>query len=176
MGEATASGGELITFWGLAWRQLAALGDLPWQPECNTATPAAAGKKQRRQETPHVPNSSSPVWIVSHMPTSVPRQISLLRELVRLANSTSALDIGVGFGKYGVLLREYMDVCRGRYDRPLWQARLDGIEVHAAYANPIWSFVYNDMFIGDALSIVPALKNHYDVVLAIDVIEHFDRQ
>jgi hypothetical protein len=42
------------------------------------------------------------------MPTSHPHQLNQIVELIMLTDPHSLLDVGIGFGKYGVLAREYL--------------------------------------------------------------------
>jgi len=94
-------------------------------------------------------------------------------ELQRL-KPRSVLDIGVGFGKWGVVAREYLEAWRGRFRREEWQVRVEGIEIFEAYRNPVWDAVYDRVHIGDALELVGTL-GHFDVALICDVIEHMDK-
>jgi hypothetical protein len=83
------------------------------------------------------------------------------------------LDIGIGMGTYGFILRQFMDVKEERLDREKWRTVIDGIEIFETYRNPVWDYVYNTVFIGDARLLVDQL-DRYDVVLCNDVLEHFD--
>jgi hypothetical protein len=44
------------------------------------------------------------------MPTSHKYQIKEIMELMVLINPKKILDLGIGFGKYGYLAREYLDI------------------------------------------------------------------
>src|SRR5688572_22757440 len=83
------------------------------------------------------------------------------------------LDIGVGFGKYGVLAREYLEVWTGTGEYGRWQRRIEGVEAFPKYLTPLHDYIYDRIHIGSALEIVPSLTGPYDLVLLIDVIEHF---
>jgi hypothetical protein len=48
------------------------------------------------------------------MPTSHPYQLNEIIDLAMKVDPKSVLDVGVGFGKYGVLLREYLELWDGR--------------------------------------------------------------
>ncbi|MFA6908323.1 MAG: class I SAM-dependent methyltransferase [Patescibacteria group bacterium] len=107
------------------------------------------------------------------MPTSVFNQLNEIVELVVLTDPKSLLDVGVGFGKYGVLAREYLEFWDGREKYHEWTRRIDGIEAFREYLTPVHEYVYNHVYVGNALEIVPTLKEKYDLLLLIDIFEHF---
>ncbi|EGV28844.1 hypothetical protein ThidrDRAFT_3495 [Thiorhodococcus drewsii AZ1] len=96
----------------------------------------------------------------------------------------SVLDVGCGLGLYGMLCRVFLDLyddesymskldqeCGGK-----WKVRVDGIEGTAAYIPYIPSWVYDDVSCGNALDILRKLDDEsYDLVLALAILEHFDR-
>ena len=95
-------------------------------------------------------------------------------ELIVLTDPKSILDVGVGFGKYGYLSREFLELWDGREEYCVWKRRIDGIEVFKDYITPIHEFIYDHIYIGDAVDILPTLEIKYDLILLIDIIEHFD--
>ncbi len=107
------------------------------------------------------------------MPSSHLLQINEITQLIFLSKPQSLLDIGVGFGKYGVLAREYLELWDGRGVYGDWTRRIDGIEIYEDYLSPLHEYVYDHIYVGDALDIVPALDFNYDLILLIDVLEHF---
>ena len=110
------------------------------------------------------------------MPTSNLHQISDIVELIVAADPHSILDVGVGFGKFGVLAREYLELLDGRAVYGDWQRRIDGIEVFPGYLTGLHETIYDRVIVGDAAEILPGLpEQHYDLVLLVDIIEHFDR-
>ena len=82
------------------------------------------------------------------------------------------LDLGIGFGLWGAMLRNWLDF--GVVSRRTF--RLTGVEAFSQYSNPNWGHydrVFNltiDQFLGGRN---PAKA--YDVILLLDVIEHFDK-
>ncbi len=86
----------------------------------------------------------------------------------------SVLDAGIGFGLWGHLLRQYLDVWEGRIHRPDWQIRIDGIEIDERRVQPHARHLYDTVFIGDIRALVPqcAARSAYDVILFGDVLEH----
>src|SRR5688572_2714977 len=113
------------------------------------------------------------------MPSSRPNTIPTVIHIVKQLRPLSILDVGVGFGKWGHLFREYTDIVAAehdakRYKRKHWQVRIDGIEGHAAYITPMHRFLYDRIFIGDAREIVRQIPS-YDMIFLGDIIEHFEK-
>lgn len=107
-----------------------------------------------------------PVSDLSHVP-------AVMGEVVRLG-PRRICDVGVGFGKYGVLCREVLDATYGRCRRNEWHTVIDGIEGFVNYNNPCWG-VYDGLDIHDISCVYQALVN-YDLVLFMDVMEHFPKE
>ena len=51
---------------------------------------------------------------------------------------------------------------------------MDGVEVYKPYITELHQYVYDNIYIGNALDVVPKL-GEYDLVYLGDVIEHFDK-
>lgn len=110
------------------------------------------------------------------MPSSHLYQVVDIIELILFTNPSSILDIGVGFGKYGFLSREYLELWNRRKEYGSWERKIDGIEVYKEYLTPVHEFIYDKIYIGNALDILPELSINYDLILLIDVIEHFNHE
>lgn len=108
------------------------------------------------------------------MPTSWYETIPSILDKVLIEKPTSILDIGIGFGKYGVLLREALDIPFMRYEKDDWQIKIDGIEAFKGYQNPIHEYVYDKIYYDTVENVLPSL-GHYDVIMLIDVLEHFEK-
>lgn len=83
----------------------------------------------------------------------------------------SVLDIGVGFGKYGLLMREHLDIRKGRYTKVEWKTRIDGVEAFLPYLTRVHTYVYDRLFTGDIRELWKDLPV-YDIVVLSDVLEH----
>ena len=100
--------------------------------------------------------------------------LNLVDDLLKREGVTSILDIGCGFGKYGVLLRERMDVRFKRYKRKDWITRIDCVEGYLDYISPIHEYVYDKIYVDKIEDIIDNLRL-YDVVLMIDCLEHLEK-
>jgi hypothetical protein len=107
------------------------------------------------------------------MPSSQFLQLNEIVQLICLSRPNSLLDVGVGFGKYGVLAREYLELWDGRGKYEDWTHRIDGIEIFEQYLTPLHDYIYDNMYIDNALDVIPRLDCTYDLILLIDVLEHF---
>jgi hypothetical protein len=87
----------------------------------------------------------------------------------------SVLDVGSGFGKYGVLCREYLELWDGRQEYKFLR-RIDGVEVFENYITPLHKFIYNNIYTENIIDLVKKLDYNYDLVLLIDVLEHFSKE
>ena len=109
------------------------------------------------------------------MPSSHHHQISKILDIIIFINPKTILDIGTGFGKYGVLTREYLELWDGREQYNNFIRIIDGIEVYGEYITPLHKYIYNNIYTGNALDIIDKVKIKYDLVLLIDVLEHFEQ-
>jgi hypothetical protein len=114
------------------------------------------------------------------MPSSRPNHIPLVVNILRQLAPTSILDVGVGFGKWGFLFREYMDIIKSennpaRYHKGNWQVRIDGIEGFPEYLTEVHEYIYDKVHVGDMTTVIDEL-DPYDVIFAGDVIEHVQKQ
>ena len=109
------------------------------------------------------------------MPVSDYRHIPDVLDAVCQVNPKTILDIGIGFGRWGILCREVLEVYNQRLQPETWVVQIDGIEIHRPYRNPLWEVAYNRVHIGNAFEIVGSL-GRYDLILSCDVIEHFDKE
>ena len=109
------------------------------------------------------------------MPSSQYYHISKIMEVIIASKPESILDVGTGFGKYGVLCREYLDLWDGR-QKYEFSRRIDGVEAFQNYITPLHKFVYNNIYNEDILHLNDKLELKYDIVLLIDVLEHFEKQ
>ena len=119
------------------------------------------------------------------MPFSYSSQLSAIVGFAERLQPQAVLDVGVGMGQYGFLLRmnlEHLNLFRiegataSQRPRSEWQKRIDGIEGYPGYFTPVHHYVYDRLLVGDALeqlAILPAAS--YDLVLAIDILEHFKK-
>ncbi len=113
------------------------------------------------------------------MAASAPYAIPVIANAVRQLQPQSILDVGVGFGKYGVIFREYVDVWHAENasetKRDGWRLRLEGIEIFKDYLSPLHDYIYDQIHIGDAESVIDGL-GQYDVIFMGDVLEHFPKE
>jgi hypothetical protein len=110
------------------------------------------------------------------MPSSDLNYVVDVLAAVAAAEPQSILEIGPGFGKYGVLLREMLDLKPGTEGGYAPFSRtIDAIEVERRYLTPIHQYIYNEVHIGDAAAVIRTLGRKYDLVLMVDVIEHFEK-
>ena len=88
------------------------------------------------------------------MPGSNYHQLDAVVGVMVKLKPRRVFDVGVGFGKYGVLAREYLDLWegeeKGKDAYRNFETIVDGIEVYKEYLTPLHDFVYNHVYAGDA--------------------------
>lgn len=112
------------------------------------------------------------------MPTSHWSYISKTVDTIKKYNPKSMLEIGVGFGKYAGLAREYLEVYgANRWRSEDWQVKIHGVEIYKPYITDRLKLIYDHIF---NESIVDLLKRNvllqYDLSLMMDVIEHLPKE
>lgn len=119
------------------------------------------------------------------MPFSFSSQLSAIVGYAESLNPGSVLDVGIGMGQYGFLLRNNLEAlnlfeiqgdCGWQRDRSQWRVKIDGIEAFEKYLTPVHRYAYTNIIIDDALSALPRIEDRkYEMVLAIDILEHFEK-
>ncbi len=111
------------------------------------------------------------------MPSSTWAHIPNVIEAIFKLQPASILDVGIGYGKWGFLCREYLESWKDRVFPNQWKVRIDGIEIFAPYYErlPWVRNIYDEVYIGDACSVVDGLCLRYDAVMAGDVLEHIEK-
>ncbi|MBI4665345.1 MAG: tetratricopeptide repeat protein [Nitrospinae bacterium] len=86
----------------------------------------------------------------------------------------SVLDVGIGFGRWGFLCRELLDVFHERVTKDKWKTRIEGIEIYEPYIQPHQRYIYDQIHIGDAKDVINTL-GRYDIIIIGDMLEHLTK-
>jgi hypothetical protein len=89
-------------------------------------------------------------------------------ELLATRRPARVLDLGIGSGFYGAVVRQWVDLGV----RP-WRTVLVGVEAWAEYRNPLWD-LYNLIIVDTIQAYFSAFRDEFDCVVLGDVLEHFD--
>jgi 2-polyprenyl-3-methyl-5-hydroxy-6-metoxy-1,4-benzoquinol methylase len=102
------------------------------------------------------------------MPTGSINSINHIVSMVHQVPHDRILDIGCGYGKYGLLLREYLN------EKPI---TLDALEATKDYVKDFrWlNCIYDNIINVDATLLTEEFYNNYNVVMINDVIEHIEK-
>jgi hypothetical protein len=88
----------------------------------------------------------------------------------------SILDVGMGFGKWGFLVRDTFDVMLSQnFRKSGWKINMTGVEVFDKCITSIQKELYNKIIKKDVFD---ALKEfgRYDLIIMGDVIEHIEKE
>ncbi len=108
------------------------------------------------------------------MPVSTSVHISHCLQYIISLSPKSILDVGCGFGLWGFLCREYLDVMEERVQPETWRTRIDGIELFEPYIQPHQRALYSSIHIGDIRKLASQVDD-YELIIAGDVIEHLEK-
>lgn len=107
------------------------------------------------------------------MGTSNWQNVSFCVDLIRRINPRSILDVGIGFGRWGIISREFLDVWNGRVDKNSWNIQIEGIEAFPANIENYHKEFYSKIWEEDARDFFKSCSTNYDLVIFGDVLEHF---
>ena len=86
------------------------------------------------------------------------------------------LDVGVGFGRWGMIVREFCDVWSGHALRSTWKVWIEGVEAFPPNIDIYHNFFYDKIHMGDFRKVVCELQARWNLIIFGDVLEHFEKQ
>jgi len=104
------------------------------------------------------------------------QNISHCIELIRLVNPRKILDFGIGFGRWGILSREFLEIWDKDNYSGNWEIKIDGVEVFQDYIKSYHSYFYDNIIQEEGYNWLKKCKTNYDLIIFGDVLEHFDRK
>ena len=79
------------------------------------------------------------------------------------------LDVGIGFGMYAAVVRQWLDLGVAP-----WRRYLVGVEAWGGYRNPLWD-LYNLVIVDTVQGYLDKRPEQFDCILLLDILEHFDK-
>jgi predicted O-methyltransferase YrrM/SAM-dependent methyltransferase len=96
-------------------------------------------------------------------------------DVLMAVNPRRVLDVGVGFGRWGAMTREFCELWQERVLPNSWLVRVEGIEAFPGQLGDWQRSLYNQIHIGDARKLLPKLPGDRDLIIFGDVLEHFEK-
>jgi len=110
------------------------------------------------------------------MPSSVPQPLTHICNRILKIKPKTFLDIGVGHGKWGFLVREYTDVWKSRMNIEENQTLIHGIEAYPDYIGQLQNLIYDKIYFGEALEMIDKTSvKKYDLIIFAATIEHMGK-
>ncbi len=110
------------------------------------------------------------------MPTSLYETIGPMLEFIRRVRPQTVLDVGSGCGKFGLLIKEYVDVWDERIKKEEWTTQVDAVEIWKPYLEyPVYQGYYRNLYNMDIVEFSKTMPQ-YDLAICGDVIEHIEKE
>lgn len=103
------------------------------------------------------------------MPIGSYAVVPYLAHALAVRQPRSVLDLGIGFGGGGAVVREWLDLGI----KP-WRTFLVGVEVWPDYRGPLWD-LYNVVLTESIDAYLARTADAFDCVILNDVLEHFEK-
>ena len=111
------------------------------------------------------------------MPSSTWVHTSYVSGLIAEIKPKTILDLGIGFGRWGFLCREILDVFQGRMIKETWQAKIIGVEIFEGYLGDAQQAIYEKIEVVDAITyLVGHQGDVFDLIIAGDILEHYPKE
>ena len=111
----------------------------------------------------------------SSMGTSNWQQIPFCVEALLAVEPMRVLDLGVGYGRWGMLVREFCEEWKGRAHRENWRVRLEGVEAFPKNVEEYHHFFYDWVHVGDAAALLARQQERWDLVIFGDVLQQWPK-
>ena len=109
------------------------------------------------------------------MGTSNWQNIPYTIEALMKAEPRRVLDVGVGYGRWGMVIREFCELWFNRVHRSTWNIWVEGVEAYEPNVDDYHKYFYNKIHLGDFSQIYRTLDGNWDVIIFGDVLEHFTK-
>ncbi len=109
------------------------------------------------------------------MGTSNWQNISYVIDIIKTLDPQRILDFGAGFGRWGILAREFLEIWGDANYSGIWKRQIDGVEVFADYIKPYHHYFYTNIYIEEGYSWIFSNTAKYDLAIFGDVLEHFEK-
>lgn len=120
------------------------------------------------------PAAATTRW--SSMGTSNWQQIPFCVEALLAVEPMRVLDLGIGFGRWGVLVREFCEEWKGRVHRENWRVRLEGVEAFPRNVEEYQHFFYDWVHVGDAADFLARPQERWDLIICGDVLQQWPKE
>jgi len=108
--------------------------------------------------------------------TSNWQNISYNLTLVKKINPHKILDVGIGFGRWGILFREILEIWDEENYSGKWNRQIDGVEIFEGYLLEYHKLFYTHIYKMDIREFLRFSNEKYDLINCGDIIEHINKE
>lgn len=89
---------------------------------------------------------------------------------------TRVLDVGVGLGRWGMLIREFCEGPNPKVDREHWKVHLEGIQPFEESSQKDHLFFYDHVHAANGNGIAERIQDRWDLVIIADMLERWPKE
>lgn len=106
----------------------------------------------------------------------IPKMLSWLVDI----QPKTVLDLGCGFGKWGMLVKEYVGLDTDEKVKKWTETgkigvRVEGVEIFGGYIKGLQESIYDEVYVMDVFEFVSKSKRRYDCIVMVDSLEHLSK-
>ena len=94
---------------------------------------------------------------------------------IRALDPVRVLDVGCGFGRWGLMCREFLDIWNGRTTRERFRTRIWAVEAFSANIQAHHQHLYDRIFNMKIQDFFATQKEKFDLIIVGDVLEHLSK-
>jgi FkbM family methyltransferase len=99
------------------------------------------------------------------------RHLAFCAEAIADVSPSRVLDANVGFGRWGMLVREVCEDAQGRPHRESWRGHLEGIQPSHADVAEYHHLLYNWIHVGAAAEIIGRMSARWELIILGDALK-----
>jgi Capsular polysaccharide synthesis protein len=104
------------------------------------------------------------------------QQIPFCVEAITEVSPQRVLDVGLGFGRWGMLIREFCEAPEDATDNKNWRVHLEGLETSRSNVEDYYHYFYNQIHIEKSPEYFLSMTDTWDMIIFGDVLNRWNKE